>query len=306
MPVCASGIAYTCNANVSASVCTTLNSTISGLYNSTFANANANVYIQYGNTGLASSSQNLNTVSYTDYRSALASHASGANDATAISTLSTTTNPVVAGDAVLITSALESALFSGSNPAGLTAAGTGCTLNGFNSGCYNGIVTVSNSIGFYYRSGAQSGSSYDFYSAVQHETDEILGTISCISICGSNVAPTDLFRFSAPGTRTFGDAGTAFFSINNGTTNIASYNNSANGADYGDWNGEAIRVQNAYGTPGAGNIDITNDGRSEIAVLDAVGFNLINATAAPEPGTNLLIASALAIAGAIARKRRVR
>jgi hypothetical protein len=41
---------------------------ISGLYSSTFNNANANIYIQYGTTGLGESSQFNNLVPYTDYR----------------------------------------------------------------------------------------------------------------------------------------------------------------------------------------------------------------------------------------------
>ena len=71
---------------------------------------------------------------------------------------------------------------------------------------------------------------------------------------------------------------------------IANYNNSPNGDDYGDWDSLAIRVQNAVGTPGVGNIDITDDGGSEIAVLDAVGYKRV---CAPEAQTIWLLRTGL-------------
>src|ERR1700734_1220530 len=67
----ASTISYTCDPNVSAATCTFLNTTIAGLYGSTFTNASANIYIQYGTTELGSSSSYVNNVSYSSYVAAL-------------------------------------------------------------------------------------------------------------------------------------------------------------------------------------------------------------------------------------------
>jgi len=161
---------------------------------------------------------------------------------------------------------------------------------------------------------------YDIYSAVEHETDEVLGTSSCItgsdpstiatSVNCTNgtpstaVSPADLFRYSASGTRSYlgsANGSTAYFSIDGGVTDIANYNNSPNGADYGDWDSAALRVQNAYGTPDTTGTDITNDGGSEIAVLDAVGYNLVSST--PEPGTIALLGGGLALLGLMRRRR---
>jgi hypothetical protein len=50
------------------------------------------------------------------------------------------------------------------------------------------------------------------------------------------------------------------------------------------------------------NADITNDGGSEIAVLNAVGFDFNSAT--PEPGTLGLLAASLAILAALRYFRR--
>jgi hypothetical protein len=180
------------------------------------------------------------------------------------------------------------------------------------AGCYNGIETVTNAANtWYYRSGPQPSGTYDIYSAVEHETDEVLGTSSCITgnsdnpatittsvNCtnglngnpGTGVSAADLFRYSAAHTRSYlssANGTTAYFSINSGVTPTANYNNSPNGADYGDWDSATLRIQNAFGTPDTTGTDITNDGRSEIAVLDAVGYNLVSAT--PEPGTMALL-----------------
>src|ERR1035438_913084 len=71
------GISFTCAATINtlgpATTCNTLNTTIAGLYGSTFSNANASIYIQYGITGLGQSTTGfLNLVSYGTYQNALA------------------------------------------------------------------------------------------------------------------------------------------------------------------------------------------------------------------------------------------
>src|ERR1019366_8136194 len=112
----------------------------------------------------------------------------------------------------------------------------------------------------------------------------------------NGVGAADLFRYSAPAAR-------SYISQGNGTPNIAEYNNSTNGADYGDWNSALLRVQNAYATNGAGPVDITTDGGSEIMVLDAVGYNLAEV---PEPGTVVLLGSSLATLAGLRLRRRNR
>jgi hypothetical protein len=328
----ASAIVYTCDPTIDAAVagtCLTLNSTIAGIYSSTFSNANAKIYITYGTTGLAQSLQYYTNVTYTAYANALTLDETDANDVTAVNSLGgTTTNPVASGDGVALTSALATtlnlAVAAGSS--GITSTNAQCTLG--TAGCYNGVVTLTNAANtFYYRSGGQPAGTYDFYTAVEHETDEVLGTSSCITGSGNNpatiatsvnctnhlpanpavgVSAPDLFRYASSGTRSYlatANASLAYFSINGGTTNIASYNNQPNGADYGDWNSASDRVQNAFGTPGTNGFNITNDGGSEIAVLDAIGYTLTSSV--PEPGTGVLLAAALAVLAGLARRRAV-
>ena len=334
VPLSAGLITYTCDANVSAGICNTLNTTIAGVYSNAFLNANANVYIQFGPTGLASSLQYSTNVTYKEYVDALTAAENGFNDVAAVNSLGgDVNNPVVRGDGVALSSALATVLglTTQAGSVGITVGGLSCILG--SNGCYNGRVTMSDAANtFYYRSGSQSSGTYDFYTAVEHETDEILGSASCIVGSGNNpatittsvnctngppatgVGAADLFRYASSGTRSYlttANNTTAYFSINGGVTNIAGYNNRPNGADYGDWDSTSIRVQNAFGTPCNTSTpattaatcqlgtDITNDGGSAIRVLDAVGYTVV-----PEPGTVGLFGLGFAGIGLFAYRRR--
>jgi hypothetical protein len=144
---------------------------------------------------------------------------------------------------------------------------------------------------------------YDLQSVAAHEIDEVLGiggNGSTLFQPGStpptslpsDVGPLDLFRYSAPGTRSFTyDPNTsAYFSIDSGSTNLVYFNqqNGADGADFGDWGNPQgtgsgntpPQVQDAFGTPG-GMADL---GRNELTALNVIGYDLTVA-AVPEPST---------------------
>jgi hypothetical protein len=82
---------------------------------------------------------------------------------------------------------------------------------------------------------------------------------------------------------------------------LAGYNNVTNcnisAGDCGDFDSFVLRVQNAFGTPGA-TPDVTL-GSPEERLLDVVGYTL----AAPEPGTLSLFALSFGLLAA-ARKLR--
>jgi hypothetical protein len=157
-------------------------------------------------------------------------------------------------------------------------------------------------------SGAQPSLDYDYFSIVQHETDELLGTASCTDIesgptavnnCpGIGPSAVDLFRYSAPGTRVFNSLTNAYFSPNGGTTDTDgnNYNTTAANDDYADFSTNCKFVQDATGCLGK-SFNITSDYASgtgpEIQILNAVGYDLTS-TAAPEPGTIVLFGSCLA------------
>lgn len=320
----AGGISFTCDPNFGtfapAGTCATLNSTIAGIYSSTFTNADASVYIQFGTTGLGSSTQGFtNQISYDSYRSALiAENGPGSVRASAIASLPAVEPGLYNGAPIDISNALGAALGI-SGLIGTTASGSSCTLGG--AGCYNGIITVTTdpSTPLFFRNGAQSSDSYDYYSVVEHELNEVLGTSSCISTTGpalandcTGAAPSevDLFRYNGNGNRVLLD-GTpgAYFSYDGGATNGtggAIYNTLANGDDYADFISgcpTSTRIQDGEACPGQGGLDITNDGGAEINILDAIGYNLRETSAVPEPSALCLLGAGLAVLRYSRRKR---
>lgn len=312
------GITYTCDSSLSVAngfpsdICAMLNGAqAAGVYDSIFSNMSASIYIQYAGGGLAGSDVALNDVSYSAYLSAL----SAQSNSPAWQSLAPTEPLLYGGDDVAISSSLAAALGFGGALAGMTATGASCTFG--TPGCYSGVITIgssANPIYFPPSPGSPTSAGWDFFSLVEHETDEILGTISCIGTSNgapyvqcvdgsgnSYVAPADLFRYAAPGTLSWvgtANGSIAYFSIDGGKTAINYYNNSPNNEDYGDWSGGCF-VQSASACQSV-NMDISTDGGSEVALLNAVGFNTV-----PEPGTMGLVgASVVALAAWGARRGR--
>lgn len=313
-------LTYTCDSTIDATeagTCNYLNSTIANLYATAFSNVNANIYIKFGITGLGGSTSGyLNLISYSTYLTALKSHSSGdLVDTAALASLPSSEPSIFSGGQIEVTSALGQALGL-SGMTGTTSSGSACSIG--SSGCYNGIITITTPANLaseepgqtlYFRQagGTQGSDSYDFYSVVEHETDEVLGTSSCIDTTssslqdgcgGTNASAVDLFRYSGSGTRVFQSTTPgAYFSYNGGVTNVAVYNTLSNGNDYADFITNCAHVQDAVGCLGQG-FDITTDGDVEIAILDAVGYNAsplvpvinkaFNAPTIPVSGTSQL------------------
>ncbi|HEY0435105.1 MAG TPA: NF038122 family metalloprotease, partial [Phenylobacterium sp.] len=159
---------------------------------------------------------------------------------------------------------------------------------------------------------------YDFEAVAAHELAEVLGRISGInSASPSYRTPFDLFRYSAPGTRSYSYSNPAYFSINGGVTHLKTFNNSA-GGDRGDWASVAnfFDVSDAFIMKG----QTYNLSAVDLTVLDVLGWggsNLGNSAAGtptkqafglisnvPEPGQWALLVVGLGLTGATLRRRR--
>ena len=292
------GVTYTCDPTINAAVaglCDTLNNTTAAIYNNTFSNINAPIYITFGATGLGSSYGYLNMVPYSVYINAATAHASGSTVQTAaMAALKSNALPIYGSGMVTVSSALGQSLGI-PNMAGTMSNGSYCPLPGAN--CYVGIITITNSSStpLYYRTGTIARNAFDFFTTVEHETDEVLGTSSCMDttgstlsdFCGSGIpAAVDLFRYSAAGKlipmSALSAVPGAYFSYDGGATDIVAglfYNTLSNGNDYGDFLSTCpatqYYVQDAVNCSGTGaGLDITNDGGPEIKILNALGYTL--------------------------------
>jgi hypothetical protein len=310
------GIVYACDASLAAGTCAALNGTISNLYTGVFSDVNAKIFIQMGSIGsgiLGSNLSVINTATYANYRNALILDSTSANDATAVANLPNDPLPApLPNGGVTLTNPLLRALTGVGAPVnGYTPGLASCAIG--DPGCYDGVITMGDTIPWWYRSGPEAADAFDFYAVAEHETNEVLGIGgwgSCVNFpgdCGSAIGPLDLFRFTSNHNRTF-STGTndpcttasdtnACFSIDGGKTLLLSYNNTTSG-DTGDYSTDCTQVQ-GYGCPNVGALDVSPT--AELLELDVVGYTQVAPT--PEPATvSLLSAGILGLL--YARQRR--
>ena len=242
-----------------------------------------NITFQEMSSGLGQSSTAIFQETYAGVRAALISHASSAADASANASLPVQINSPADGQANMwLSSANARALgFSASTSPDST-------------------ISLNTSIMNYTRPPGNP-SFYDLKAVAEHEIDEALGLGSGLNLPTNfprESRPEDLFRYSAPGVRSYDTAASSsYFSIDGGNTLQLSFNQQNDGSDFGDWASSATpHVQDAFGTPGA-----TPNLNVELTALDVIGYNL---SSVPEPGTLFLTTAGLAAAGIAARRRR--
>lgn len=270
----------------------TINSAIA-VYEADFLNPiTVNITFQETMSGLGGSSTFFGSVTYPQYRAALAAAPTTTTKTTALANLPVqANNPVDNNPNVNITTANARALgFAG------FSVPTDSTIS-LNTSIMN---LDRNSI---------DPSKYDLKAVASHEIDEALGFGSALNGIPNNnpnptgaVFPLDLFRYDQNGARSLSTGtgtqttGTrAFFSLD-GTTQLAQFNQNSTG-DYSDWfsdvqgPGFVPKVQDAFATPGA-----TPDlgVNTELKGLDAIGYDFNGGSPVPEPS-----AAALAVLGAV-------
>lgn len=164
----------------------------------------------------------------------------------------------------------------------------------------DGYVGFSSTLPFSYANGVTpAANQYYFIGVVEHEITEDLGRVSWLDEQPTYFATSDLYRYSSPGVRdlTTGGAGsTAYLSLDNGVTNLGTWNNNPNNGDLSDWypSGPAAGGNDAFNDftdPGVVNVISQND----ITWLEALGY-----TAAPQgPVTKASVAQEQTVGPAI-------
>ncbi len=131
---------------------------------------------------------------------------------------------------------------------------------------------------------------YYFVGVLEHELTEDMGRVSLLDGQPSYYGMMDLYRYSSPGVRDLqvganGSGSTAYFSIDDGNTNLGSWNNDPTNGDLGDWypSGPAsggYDAFNDYSYPGVVNALSNND----ITLMEGLGWTT---TASRFPGAAL-------------------
>ena len=148
---------------------------------------------------------------------------------------------------------------------------------GLTNAVSTGYVGFSSSAAFDFAANTTPTSSqYYFVGVAEHEISEILGRVSLINDQPNYYDPMDLYRYSAAGVHSLapgGSGSTVYFSINNGVTNLGTWNNQTSNGDLGDWypSGPAAGGNDAfndYTSPGVINVVSAND----ITLMQALGW----------------------------------
>jgi hypothetical protein len=288
----------------------TINQAIS-FYQSTYSNpVNVNIYFKEGG-GLGQSNTLVYDIGYSNFLNGLAANQSishQSDQATALANLPGGSINPVNGTTDLLVKSADARVLGIATSTLLNSSGAAGIGGGF---IYDGIISLNTSL----TTPGSPGSTlqYSLLATAEHEIDEVLGLGSSLPNNSNNAffnnpSGEDLYRYSAPGVRSFTatSGANAYFSINGGATNLDQFNNTQNGGDYGDWQGGAQpQVQDAFGTPG-GSASL-NASSVELTALDVLGYDRSAVTATPEPGTLLLFGQgAVAVVGLVWRKQRQR
>jgi hypothetical protein len=295
-----------------------------GLYESLFTNPiTVNILFRYSTTlpngacmtppcaigGVAESETAVYTSTWSTYLTDLKTNLTANGDSNAVTAANNLPSTALATD--IITGSAGGRAVGLATPGDMRTDGTTGV-----GGTFDGIVTLDSALQFSFNRSTGFGSQFDALSALEHEMDEVLGLGSILNTTVSTSTawrPQDLYRYSAPGTRSVSAAaGSAYFSIDGGNTDIVNFNQNG-GADFGDWldpscPANPYLVQNAVdcqvGTGPPNQYADISAVSPEGVTLDVLGYDLSPA-AAPEPGSILLMASGILLLAALRRRAAI-
>jgi hypothetical protein len=295
-----------------------INAAIGAVENSITSPNNINVSIYFtstGNSGLGESFTTIFEPTYFQYYNAFKAVATQPDQLTALASLgpapvnNASGNPVNGNPNIIFTSA------EGRNLGFATQGGVLPNSNINNATCCTGTFDseIGLATGITSPPNGLSGSTFSLQAVANHEIDEVLGVGGAAStLTGSGalngpVGDLDLYRYDGNGSRSYSNADPKqpYFSINGGATALSFFNQVV-GADFADWQsnpdhaGFGPQLQDAFGTPGV-NIPL---GPNEITAFNAIGYDVMQVAAAPEPGTLALLSTSLLGLAALRRRRQ--
>lgn len=157
---------------------------------------------------------------------------------------------------------------------------------------------------------------YDFTSGIEHEISEVMGRQTLLDPASNHeIGPLDFFRYSAAGVRSLstrtnasGTAVYAYFSLDNGQTNLRTFNDVSDG-DISDWAGDNHDSYDAFGPDNEAEPVTTID----LQAMNAIGWaeapvaKLLNISTRMEvlAGDNVLIGGFI-VTGSSTKKVLVR
>ncbi len=203
---------------------------------------------------LGESLTNLISTSYGQLRSALIADAITGADASAIASLPVA-DPTGGHYYVSTAEAKALGLYSGNGIDGYIGFRAGATNFDFD------------------RSDGIASGAYDFFGVFLHEITEVMGRQlfagETVGGTPNSFEPEDLFHYAASHARSFSGATPGYFSVDDGATNLVSFNTNASG-DFGDWASSAVTdAYRAFAVSGA----VTTISDADMIVMDAIGWD---------------------------------
>ncbi|HEV2691298.1 MAG TPA: NF038122 family metalloprotease [Verrucomicrobiae bacterium] len=237
------------------------------------------MFVADESVGLGQSETAGNEYAYSDFLTALRSHAVGSRDINALSKIpNATVDPLIGGSQIHLTSAQARVLGLDSS-APDSDSKVSCKMSLMN-----------------FTRPSLDPDKYDLSQVLEHEINEVLGISSSLPVT-NEVWPADLFRYTTNLARAFTTNGDDAYFSTDGTNLLARYNMDS-GGDYGDWwsvnypaNWSPLtgvvtnhaQVQDAFSGPN----NILDEGPAELAILDVVGWTLVTPPA-PGPVFNIV------------------
>lgn len=144
-------------------------------------------------------------------------------------------------------------------------------MGGTPANTVDGYVGFSKAVAYNFSSpGSITPSQFDFIAVAEHEISEVMGRISTLGSGLATPSLLDMHRFTAPGKLATASSAVAYFSNDNGTTDLGNFNTASSG-DAGDWSSSGTLANDTFAvsaTPGV----LATLSSADILIMHALGY----------------------------------